>query len=261
MLCAVEEVVEICVEGRRVVALEHVVPFLLEPVERLLRTPGAVAEVGLGPIVVRVGAAAAGDLRLSESDVGRCTGHVAAEAVHVVLFATTVRRMNPKPRADATALRTGRHPSRDLEVREAVPHAGLVDTEDGEVLWLDVGDVRLVCDRECASLEIVKTSGVVLRRRRAGTRVVAILDVSSRVGGEEGGGALVAGDLRRHRPACGQLEDVTVIRRVVEMTMEPPLIEGVFCQRGDGPVVIRESLHCNVEPPHGRVEERCMAGH
>ena len=56
----------------------------MEPVERLLRAPGAVPEVALGPVVVGVGAAPAGELGLGEGDVGRRAGDVAAEAVHVV---------------------------------------------------------------------------------------------------------------------------------------------------------------------------------
>ena len=158
--------------------------------------------------------------------------------------------MDPEPRAD-TATRWARgHPLWDLEVREAVPHAGLVDTEDGEVLRLDVRDVGLVRDRERAALEVVEASGVDGGDGRARARVVAVLDVASGVGREERGGALVARDLRRDGLAGGELEDVALVRRVVEVPVEPPLVEGVFLEGGHGPVVVRERLHRHVESPH-----------
>ena len=63
------------------------------------------------------------------------------------LFTTAVLRVNPEPGADATSFGTGRHSRRDLEVGGFVPNACLVYAEDGEVFWLDLGDVGFVCDR------------------------------------------------------------------------------------------------------------------
>jgi hypothetical protein len=50
------------------------------------------------------------------------------------LFAAGVGRVDPEPGADASARRAGRHPSRDLEVGQAVEDTRVVDTEHGKVL-------------------------------------------------------------------------------------------------------------------------------
>lgn len=135
--------------------------------------------------------------------------------------------MDPEECTNAAPLGTGWHPGRHLEVRKTRPDAGLVDTEYCEVFRLHLGNVRFVCDGQGASLDVAQPGGVVLCGWRARARVVAVLDVPSRIRREESCGTLVTCNLCRGRLACRKLEEVTIIRRVIEMSVEPPLVKGV----------------------------------
>lgn len=217
VLRAVLEVIQIGVKWWRVRPLEHVVALGLEPVERLLGTVRAVPRGGVRLAVGRVGTTAAGQLGLRERHIRSRTGNIALEAVHVVLFSAAVNRVDPKPGAVATSGRAGRHPIRDLEVCEAVPNARLVDTEYGEVFWLNLGHVRFVCDGERAALQVVET-GRVHRTAREGVSaagIVAIPHIAARGGLEERRLALVTGELGCGGFPCGKLEDVAGVGRIV----------------------------------------------
>lgn len=84
----------------------YVVAFLLEPVEWLLRAPGAVPEVALEAIVLRVGTAPTRDLWLGKSDIRCRAGHVAAEAIHVVWRRVSMERLGRTWRALRTLFTT-----------------------------------------------------------------------------------------------------------------------------------------------------------
>ena len=45
---------------------------------------------------------------------------------------------------------------------------------------------------------------------------------------------------------------------MLEMTVEPPLVESVIDERSDGTIVVRESFSGDVKPVHARVEEGSM---
>ena len=82
------------------------------------------------------------------------------------LFTTALLGVNPEPSADTTSFRTWRHPRRDLEVGVFIPDACMVYTEDGEIFRLDLVDVRFVCDRQRASLQVPQTLYIWNRPKR-----------------------------------------------------------------------------------------------
>ena len=87
--------------------------------------------------------------------------------------------MDPEERADALAVRAGRHSLGDLEVVLEVPRAGVDDTEDDKVLRLDVVDVGLVGDADTAAGSVVDVVGVdssggLARAREVGVRVLDV---------------------------------------------------------------------------------------
>jgi hypothetical protein len=83
----------------------------------------------------------------------------------------------PEPRANTPAFRALRHLRRDLEVRVQIPHARLVHAEYGDVLRLDLCDVRVVRDAQRATAEIVDAVGVEFRRGLARTRIVRVVGI------------------------------------------------------------------------------------
>ena len=113
------------------------------------------------------------------------------------LLSSTVLRVDPEPSADAFAVRARGHASRDGELGEARPHAGLVDTEHGKVLGLRRVEVVLVSDGQSAALDVVDAGRVVFARWAAGARVVAVADIAALGRCKEVGRALVAADLGR----------------------------------------------------------------
>lgn len=68
--------------------------------------------------------------------------------------------MDPEPGTDAAARGACRHRSRDLEIGEPSPNAGLVDTENCEILWFDLSHITLVGDRQRTPEEVVNASRV-----------------------------------------------------------------------------------------------------
>lgn len=85
--------------------------------------------------------------------------------------------MNPEESADALSIRARGHLSGNTKVSVSIPNASLVDAEDGKVGRLDLRDVALVRDAECASFEIVWTRGVILGGGSARTDVVGLVRV------------------------------------------------------------------------------------
>jgi hypothetical protein len=62
--------------------------------------------------------------------------------------------MDPEPSADTAFLGTRRHPRWDLKIGLLVPDTCVVHAEDDEVFRFDFVDIGLVCDSECASLQV-----------------------------------------------------------------------------------------------------------
>lgn len=111
------------------------------------------------------------------------------------------------------------------------------------------GDERKMQRKKRTRLTVNCSQG----RVRAG--IISLPDVAARRGSKKRSSALVTGDLCCDGFTSGEFEDVTGVRFEVEVTVKPPLVEGVVCERSDRPVVIRESLIGNVESIHARVEE------
>ena len=84
--------------------------------------------------------------------------------------------------------------------------------------------------------------------------IVTIPHVAARGGLEERCFALVTRKLGRGGLACGQLEDIPRVGRVVEVSVEPPLAEVHVHERCDGAIVVRERLLGDVEAVHTGVK-------
>ena len=155
-------------------------------------------------------------------------------------------RVDPEPSAVTPILRTRRHPCGDLEVRKPRPHTRLVDAKDGEILGLDLRHVTLICDRERAAFQIVEPVGMHSRIGErsvvvSGARVVAFLEVKPAIfglRGEERCMRFVTCEFRGGSLAYGQFEEISRIGRIVEVSVEPPLVEGHVLKRRHGTVVI-----------------------
>ena len=119
-------------------------------------------------------------------------------------------------------------------------------------------NIVLVGDRQCASFEIINAVGVIRNRFRVGANVVRVVgfpDVATFARSKEGGRAFVACDLSSSSLPCWQLEDVSRVGGMVEVVVEPPLLEGIISKRGNRSVVVRIVLVRHIEPPHARVEK------
>lgn len=93
-------------------------------------------------------------------------------------------------------------------------------------------------------------------QRRIRTGIVALSDIATGGRSEEGSSALVAGNLCRCRFTSRELEKIARVWFVTQMTVKPPLVKSVISERGDRSIVVRESVGCNIEPIHARMEER-----
>jgi hypothetical protein len=76
------------------------------------------------------------------------TYHLRSVAFTSTLSVGVHARMNPVPRAVAASRGTSRKLSRDLVVGLSLPNRRVVDGNDGEGVWPELGDVGLVGDRE-----------------------------------------------------------------------------------------------------------------
>lgn len=165
-------------------------------------------------------------------------------------------RMDPEPRTMTSTLGTRRHPLRYSEVGEPVPDACLVHAEYGKVLRLDSVDIRFVRDGQCAPLHVVQARSVILRRITSGAWVVALLDITALGAREPRCRTLVASNLRCRDLSGGEIEDIARVWWIVEMAMEPPLVERVVRNWGDGPVVVWKSVIGDIETVHARMPDR-----
>lgn len=93
-------------------------------------------------------------------------------------------------------------------------------------------------------------------QRRVRTGIVALSDIATWVGIEEGSGALVAGNLCRCGFTGRELEKIARVGFEIQVTVKPPFVESVIGERSDRSIVVRESIGRNIEPIHARMEER-----
>lgn len=252
------EVVQVVVERRGVRPLEHVVALLLVPIQGLLRAVRAVGRVGW-VAKIRIVTTTTGDLSRRQWGGRHGTLHVALEAIHVHLLRARVCLVDPEPRARALAVWALGHLLRDGEARVQIPHARVVYAEYGEILWLDLRDVRLVRDAQRAAAEIVDAVGVEFRRGLAGARIVRVALVALVATGAArpvGRRVFVAGYLEVNLASDRQLHNVLRVGRMVEMAVEPPLIERQVYEWLLGTVGIGD-----VEAPHARVPRASVSSY
>lgn len=259
VLGAITEVVEVGVNGWGKRTLVHVVSLLLEPVERVLGTVCTVTRRSVRDAVSRVSTASAGDLWCGQRNVRCRPSDVALESGHIILFAATVGGVDPEPCTVAPSRRARRHSFGNLEIGEPGPYARLVYAEDDKVLRFDGSDIRLVGDGEGASSQIVETGSVNGSQRGIGTGIITLSHIASWRRIEEGSCTLVTGDLGSSRLSSREFKEIARVGLMVEMTVEPPLVEGEIGERSDGTIVVRESFSGDVEAVHARVEEGGMA--
>ena len=148
-----------------------------------------------------------------------------------------------------------------MEVRKLGPDTRLVDAKDGKVLGLDLVDIWLVRNSEGTTFEVVeaqcmhRAAGEVIPR----ARVVVLTNVRMalrRVPPRRE--TLVTRELGCDRLSCRKFEDVALVRRIIQMSVEPPLFEGVVHKRRHRAIVVRERLHRDVEPIHARMPYGCQ---
>lgn len=242
VLVSVQSVVERWV----VVTFEHVASFILEPVQRLLGANGAVLRV---TISVQDGVVAASPSQLGRADLlggGFGVGDLALERVHEHLLSARVRRVDPEPGAVADAFGASGHVCGHVEDVLGVPRASMVGAEDGKVLWLDVINVGLVDNTNAAARYVAETSSV--DGRWWGAAAAGFAGPISKVGatvvaGEVRRPGLVAPDFDDGTASSWELKDITVMRRIIEVIVEPPFVE-VHPLQGDLRAIV--VVHCMV---------------
>jgi len=200
------------------------------------------------------------------SDWGRRgrTCHVAFETIHIVLFAATIRSVNPEKSTYTTTLWTSRHTSRHLKLRKPRPHTSLINTKNSEILRLNIRHIALVRNTQRTSFQIVEPISMILLSGRLGADVVGIIgisDITTFGRSEERGSAFVASDFDSGRFASWEFEDVAWIGRVGEVVVEPPFLEDHVLDRRNRSIVIRKRLLGDIEPKHTRMKHSGVSRH
>lgn len=215
VLSAVRESVQVIVERGSVSAFEHVIALELVPVHGGLGANGAVARGGGHTPVVGVRTASTRDLGRSDGLGAGSAFEVALEGSLVDLLRPRISLVDPVPCAQAFSVGAGGHGSRDFEIGETRPDTLVLYREDREIIRLDVGSVRSVCDRKGAAAEVVYAIGVILRQWSAGARGVAIRSLESSgtgAGSPVRRSALIAGELDSLGLPDRKLEDILRMR-------------------------------------------------
>ena len=70
----------------------------------------------------------------------------------------------------------------------------------------------------------------------------------------------MASEFCGHRFPNGQIEEISGMRRVIEVAVEPPLLKGIVGQRCHGSIIVWECFEGDIESPHSRGEYRCERG-
>jgi len=155
LLCSIRKPIQRIVRRRMICVLEHVVAFGLVPVHRVHGPDGAVARDRVRLAVRGVGAAATRKTRLAKRFGTSLACNIALEPVHVHLLRTRVGIVNPEPRADALAVRAGRHVRGDIEGVIEVPGRIVLDGKDDKVLRLDIVHVGFVGDGQGRTSDVL----------------------------------------------------------------------------------------------------------
>jgi hypothetical protein len=105
---------------------------------------------------------------------------------------------------------------------------------------------------------------MVLRNRRFRTDVVWIIgisDITTWIGSKKGSGAFVTSDFGDSWVSSWEFEDVSWVRRVSQMIVEPPFLEIHVFDGCNGSIVIGKGLLGNIEPEHTRMEHCSVSRH
>jgi hypothetical protein len=159
-------------------------------------------------------------------------GAVKAGHVHFVLGVLSL----PEPGTDALSVRALWHTSWDFEFGLKSLDALSVDGEDGKVFWLDIVGIALVGNGETASkkLAVVERVAGVHRFDVNGARV------RSRVAGFHAGELSTTREFGNRCSASWELEGLgSSLWWLVEISVEPPFVEGLALQRSHWFVTVR----------------------
>ena len=166
--------------------------------------------------------------------------------------------MNPEKSTDTAILRTRRHTSRHLELGEPRPYTRLIDTEDSEIFRLNIRHVAFVCNSQGTSFQVIKPSSMVLcngRMRANIVRIVGLSDISTRRRSKIGRGAFVTSNFCSSRFSSREFKEVSWIRRVGKMVVEPPFLEDHVLDRSNGTIVVGKGLCSDIEAVHTGMEK------
>ena len=89
------------------------------------------------------------------------------------------------------------------------------------------------------------------------TGIVSLPDIAALGIIEIRSGTLIARKLCGSGFTSGELEEITLVGWMAEMTVEPPLFKSQIEERSDRSIVVREGFPGHVEPVHARMERRC----
>jgi hypothetical protein len=98
---------------------------------------------------------------------------------------------------------------------------------------------------------------MVLRNRRFRTDVVWIIgisDITTWIRSKKGSGAFVTSDFGDCWVSSWEFEDISRVRRVSQMIVEPPFLEIHVFNGSNGSIVIGKGFSGDIEPKHTRVE-------
>lgn len=160
----------------------------------------------------------------------------AVKASHVHLVGRVLSL--PEPSTDTLSIWTFGHTSWDIELGAEGLDTRVVDSENDEILRLDLGSIALVSNGKTASEHLVVVEWVTS---------VHGLDVNwarvvSWVGGSHRGKLSAAGKLGDSLSTSLELEGLdTGLWRLVEVTVEPPVVEAHSGQWSDWIIAIRFS--------------------
>lgn len=127
----------------------------------------------------------------------------------------------------------------------------MVNAENGQILRFDAVYVGSVRNGEGTTLQVIDAVSVELGKRVTWARIISLANIGASLGcGPPLGGSLVASQLGHGGTAGGEFEKVARVGGVLQVCVEPPLLESVLLKRCHRPVVVGEILHTNIEPPH-----------
>ena len=98
---------------------------------------------------------------------------------------------------------------------------------------------------------------VILRHRGSWTGGITRAETRTAIGSTTvRGGAFMAGQFSSCWSPGRQLKENPGIRRVSEVAMEPPLVEGIVGQGRHGSIIVWEGFHSDIKSPHSGGDDR-----